>query len=287
MRLLITGGSGQLGTALQQALAGQEVTAVPRESLDVSDKEAVFTAVAAARPHLLIHCAAFTNVDGCARDPALAYRVNGLGAHNVALACRQFGAEMVHISTNEVFAGQRPAGYAGQQPAGYEEWMPLSPANAYGRSKAAAEFHVQNILHRFYIVRTAWLYAPGGRNFIHAILTRARETGQVRVVTDEVGSPTYARDLAGAIAQLIETQQYGIYHFTNSGHCSRWRFAAEILHLAGLENVTNAPILSREFVRPSTPPPFGVIHNIAGAAIGIQLRPWTAALAAYMAEHRH
>ncbi|NIR94834.1 MAG: sugar nucleotide-binding protein, partial [Gammaproteobacteria bacterium] len=107
--------------------------------------------------------------------------------------------------------------------------MPLNPCNPYGRSKAAAEVHVQNILSRFYIVRLAWLFAPGGRNFIHAILNRARSTGQLKVVVDEIGNPTYVKDLAEAISQLIQTKQYGIYHFTNAGSCSRWEFANEIL----------------------------------------------------------
>lgn len=274
MRILITGSNGQLGTALQTMLSGHEITAVDIDELDITSRDAVFTAVSTIRPDLLIHCAAYTNVDGCARDPELAYRVNGLGTQNVALACQQFGAEMVHISTNEVFSGQAPGGY--------EEWMARNPVNVYGRSKAAAESHVQNILNRTYIVRTAWLYAPGGRNFIHAILNRARETGQVRVVTDEIGNPTYVHDLAAAIAQLIETHQYGVYHFVNSGACSRWQFANEILRLAGLTDVTNTPILSREYARPSTPPPFGALHNIAGAALGITLRPWQDALADYM-----
>lgn len=277
MRIFITGGNGQMGTALQTVLNGHEVTAVPKATLDITDKAAVFTAVSTTHPDLLIHCAAYTNVDGCARDPELAYRVNGLGTQNVALACQQFGVEMVHISTNEVFSGQEPGGYA--------EWMARNPVNAYGRSKAAAEAHVQAILHRYYIVRTAWLYAPGGRNFIHAILNRARETGQVRVVTDEIGNPTYVHDLAAAIAQLVETHQYGIYHFVNSGACSRWQFANEILRLAGLTGVVNIPILSKEFVRPSTPPPFGALHNIAGAALGITLRPWPEALAEYMSHN--
>ncbi|HFE66771.1 MAG TPA: dTDP-4-dehydrorhamnose reductase, partial [Chloroflexi bacterium] len=172
-------------------------------------------------------------------------------------------------------------------PDGYEEWMPLNPVNAYGRSKAAAEFLVRSILNRHYVVRTAWLYAPGGRNFIHAILDRARNTGRLRVVTDEVGNPTYVNDLAQAIAQLIETNQYGTYHFVNSGACSRWEFANEILRLAGLENVTNTPILSNEFRRPSTPPPYAALHNVAGKAIGIELRPWQSALAAYMQDYIH
>jgi dTDP-4-dehydrorhamnose reductase len=275
MRILITGAKGQLGQALTPYLADHALTLVDIEEMDIVEKTAVFDTMSQVQPDVVIHCAAYTNVDGCAKDPALAYRINGLGSQNVALACREFGAEMVHISTNEVFAGDNPTGY--------EEWMTRNPINGYGRSKAAAESLVQHILHRCYIVRTAWLYAPGGRNFIHAILNRAREQGAVRVVVDEIGSPTYVNDLAQAIGQLIATQQYGIYHFTNAGSCSRWEFANEILRQAGLATVTNTPILSREFKRASTPPPYGVIHNIAGAAIGITLRPWQEGLVAYLA----
>lgn len=274
MRILITGALGQLGTALQQALADHQLTLVDLPEVDITEREMLFNQMAETRPELVIHSAAYTNVDGCAKDPALAYKVNGLGTQNVALACQAFGAEMVHISTNEVFSGDRPEGY--------QEWMPLNPANPYGSSKAAAEKHVLNILQRFYIVRTAWLFAPGGRNFIHAIINRAKSAGQLRVVSDEIGSPTYVIDLAAAIAQLIQTRQYGIYHFTNAGSCSRWAFANEILRLAGLTHVENTPILSDEYQRASTPPLFGVIHNIAGAAIGIEFRPWQEALASYI-----
>lgn len=274
MRIFITGAKGQLGTALAAKLTDHELTLTDLPEVDIADRQAILAAISAAQPNLVIHCAAYTNVDGCAREPELAYRVNGLGTQNVALACLEQGAEMVHISTNEVFAGNNLAGYA--------EWMPLQPRNEYGRSKAAAEHHVRHILQRAYIVRTAWLYAPGGRNFIHAILNRARSSGQLRVVTDEVGNPTSAQDLAAAIAQLIETHQYGAYHFVNSGSCSRWEFANEILRQAGLENVINTPILGSEFKRASTPPPYAVLHNIAAAAIGIRLRPWQEALADYL-----
>ena len=277
MRVLITGGSGQLGTALQPALADYDLIVTTKADLDITERGAVFTAVANAHPDVLIHCAAYTNVDGCAQDPELAYRVNGLGTQNVALACQHFGVVMVHVSTNEVFAGDNPAGY--------EEWMPLNPANPYGRSKAAAEVHVRHLLNRFYVVRTAWLYAPGGRNFIHAILDRARQTGKLRVVADEVGNPTYVKDLAQAIGRLITTGQYGVYHLVNAGACSRWAFANEIVRLAGLENVSNTPILGKEFKRASTPPPYAALHNVAGAAIGIELRPWQEALAEYMEEY--
>jgi dTDP-4-dehydrorhamnose reductase len=277
MRVLITGHRGQLGTALQTELSDHDVTGFDLPEVDVTEREAVFAAVADAAPDAIIHCAAYTDVDGCAEDPALAYRVNGLGTQNVALAALAHGAEMVHISTNEVFAGDRTDGY--------EEWMPLNPINPYGRSKAAAEHHVRHILRRAYIVRTAWLFAPGGRNFIHAILERARGNGRLRVVVDEVGNPTYVNDLATAVAQLIETHQYGAYHFANAGACSRWEFANEIVRQAGLEgDVVNTPILSGEFRRASTPPPYGALHNVNGAALGITLRPWQEALAAYLSE---
>ena len=273
MRILITGANGQLGLALQRTLAGHTLTPVDLPAVDVTDRASLAAVFAAVAPELVIHCAAYTDVDGCARDPERAYRVNAFGTQNVALACRAAGAALVHISTNEVFAGDEPGGY--------EEWMPLAPRNPYGRSKAAAEAHVRALLSRAYIVRTAWLYAPGGRNFIHAILRRARETGEVRVVTDEVGNPTYAADLAEAIARLIETGQYGVYHFVNSGACSRWAFANEILRQAGVA-ARNVPILSSAYPRASTPPPFAALHNRAGAALGITLRPWAEALADYL-----
>lgn len=273
MRILITGAGGQLGRALGRALAGHDVTPVDLPDVDVADRASVVAAVARARSELVIHCAAYTDVDGCARDPALAHRVNALGTLNVALACQSAGAALAHISTNEVFAGDDPGGY--------EEWRTRAPGNAYGRSKAAAEAHVEALLNRYYIIRTAWLFAPGGRNFIHAILRRARETGAVRVVADEVGNPTYAPDLAEAIARLVAMEQYGVYHFVNSGACSRWAFAAEILRQAGV-TATNVPILSSAYPRASTPPPFGALHNHNGAALGITLRPWPEALADYL-----
>ena len=274
MHILITGALGQLGHALKNALASHTLILVDLPEVDITDRKIFRQAVDSSRPDLIIHCAAYTNVDGCARDPLLAHRVNALGTQNVALACQAANIPLVHISTNEVFSGDDPAGY--------EEWMPLSPRNPYGISKAAAETHVRSLLNRYYIVRTAWLYAPGGRNFVHAILRRARESGAVGVVTDEIGNPTYVADLAEAIAQLITTEQYGTYHFVNEGSCSRWAFANEILRLAKLTSVTNTPILSGAFNRSSSPPPFGALHNRNGAAIGIALRSWQEALADYL-----
>ena len=277
MQILITGSSGQLGKTLQTQLSDHVLALVDLPKVDITKRKQVFNKVDSFRPELIIHCAAYTDVDGCVHNPNLAYLVNGLGTQNVALACERVGAEMVHISSNEVFAGDRRQGY--------EEWMPLSPLNVYGRSKAAGEIHVRNILRRFYIVRTAWLYAPGGRNFIHSILQKSQQIGQLRVVVDEIGNPTYSADLANAIAGLIETHQYGTYHLVNEGACSRFDFAMEILRLGGVRGTNVSPILSSQYARASTPPPFAALNNIAGAAIGITLRPWQEALAAYVDQH--
>jgi dTDP-4-dehydrorhamnose reductase len=276
MRVLITGSSGQLGKMLQSKLKDAELALVDLPEVDITDREQILSLVNSFLPEVIIHCAAYTNVDGCVSNPELAYRVNSLGTQNVALACQAVAATLVHISTNEVFAGDRPDGY--------EEWMLPNPINIYGRTKAASEFHVRSILQHFYIVRTAWLYAAGGQNFIHAILEQAKQDRPLRVVTDEIGNPTNARDLAEGIIKLIESNQYGTYHLINEGACSRFEFAQEVLRQANNHKVDVVPILSSEYSRASTPPPFGTLNNICGKAIGITLRPWRTALAEYLTE---
>jgi dTDP-4-dehydrorhamnose reductase len=273
MKILITGAKGQLGAALASVLYEHELYSVDLPEIDVTNRDELHKATRNSRPDLVIHCAAYTDVDGCALNPEQAYRVNALGTQNVALACREVGAALVHISTNEVFSGENPQGY--------EEWMPLSPRNPYGISKAAAEHHVCSLLDRYYIVRTAWLYAAGGRNFIHAILKSAKDEVELRVAADEIGNPTYVCDLAEAICRLIDTRQYGIYHFVNRGASSRWAFANEILRLNGFTDTVNIPILSTAFKRPSSPPLFSALHNRNGEALGISFRPWQEALADY------
>ena len=274
MRIFITGCKGQLGRALYAALAGEELSGCDLPELDITDREAIGAAIVDFAPDVVIHAAAWTHVDGCARDPERAYRVNALGTQNVALACARVGAPMVYISTNEVFDGEAT------EP--YREWDPVHPINPYGRSKAAGEWFVHHLLNRFYIVRTAWLYAPGGRNFPHRIVQLADERGRLRVVTDEVGNPTYAPDLAQALAALIRTDAYGVYHFTNAGYCSRYDFAREILRVTGREQVPVEPITLDQFQRDSTPPRFAPLANTAGAALGITLRPWQEALAEFL-----
>jgi dTDP-4-dehydrorhamnose reductase len=179
------------------------------------------------------------------------------------------------VSTNEVFDGHKGKPY-------YEHEQP-HPLNAYAESKVAAEEYVRMHLARFYVVRTAWLYASRGNNFPSKILQAADKYGKLRVVCDEISSPTYAPDLAQAIAALIRTEQYGIYHLTNEGACSRYEFARRILELAGRTNVPIEPITSDQWPRASTPPLHCVLCNLAGAQLGIRLRHWDEALRVYFA----
>ncbi len=276
MRIFITGYKGQLGQALYAALAEHTLDGCDLPELDITDQQAIGAAVADFGPDVVIHAAAWTDVDGCARDPDKAYRANALGTQNVALACAACDAAMVYVSTNEVFDG------TATEP--YREWDPPHPINPYARSKAAGEWFVRHLLNRFYIVRTAWLYAPGGRNFSnpHRIIQLAGERGALKVVTDEVGNPTYALDLAAAIAALIQTDAYGVYHLVNAGHCSRYDFVREVLRIGGREHVPVEPITLDDFPRASAPPRFAPLANTAAAALDITLRPWQEALAEYL-----
>jgi dTDP-4-dehydrorhamnose reductase len=276
MRVFITGIRGQLGQALASTLTNHAVIGVDLPECDITSRVDIETAITEATPDLVIHCAAMTDVEGCARNPQAAYRANGLGTQNVALACHSIDAPMLYVSTNEVFDG------TASQP--YLEFDAPNPINPYARSKLAGEWFTRHLLNRFYIVRTAWLYAAGGRNFPHRIIQIADERGRLQVVTDEISSPTYVQDLAHAIRQLITTDQYGVYHFVNEGACSRFEFAREILKLTGRSAVPIDPITLAAYKRESTPPPYAPLANSAGAALGIRLRPWQEALAEFLVQ---
>jgi dTDP-4-dehydrorhamnose reductase len=273
VRIVITGHKGQLGQALLGVLPPRDVIGVDLPEVDISEPASFMNAVGDIRPDIVINAAAMTNVDACEQDPELAFRVNAFGAQNVALACERLRATMLHISTNDVFDGR--LGRA------YYEWDPPSPRSVYGRSKAAAEQAVRSLLNRFYIVRTAWLYARGGDNFPSKIIAAADRLGALKVVTDEVSAPTYAPDLALAVSHLIRTEHFGIYHFTNSGPCSRYDWALKILELSGRGDVPVEPITSDCWQRAAEPPLYAPIVNSAGANLGITLRSWQEALREY------
>ncbi|MCZ7545772.1 MAG: dTDP-4-dehydrorhamnose reductase [Anaerolineae bacterium] len=277
MRVMITGALGRLGGRLVELMrATHDVTGVDIDEFDITDPAATMQAVREAAPELVIHCAAMTDVDGCARNPDLAMRVNAYGTGNIALACQAVGAAMAYISSNEVFDGQKATPYL--------EYDPTNPINPYGYSKWAGEQAVRDALARFYIVRTSWLFAHGGRNFVQAILSRVRAGESLRVVTDEVAAPTYNDDLADAISALVQTGRYGVYHLVNEGSASRYDFARYVLDTAGYASTPIEPITLAEFGRPSQPPPYGTLRNFAAAELlGIRLRPWEAAVDAFLA----
>ncbi|MFN8533802.1 MAG: dTDP-4-dehydrorhamnose reductase [Dehalococcoidia bacterium] len=262
----MTGGFGQLGRQVRRAFAEHGFEIVD-PVLDIPDHDitdpAILATIAAIRPDLIVHTAAMTDVDGCARDPDAAYRQNALGTRNIALAARKVGAVVVAISTNEVFSGT-----AGEP---YDEFATPDPINPYGRSKAAGEAFIRHLAPESYLVRTAWLFGPGGNHFVGKILARA-QTGTVAVVADEVGSPTYAPDLAEALVALVGTGAFGVYHLVNEGIASRLELARAVVEAAGLD-VPVTPTCLADWPRPSQVPPYTPLRNFVGAQLGIRLRP--------------
>ncbi len=276
MRILLTGARGQLGLALQAALAGHELLALGHRELDITDAAAVRERVEGFRPDLVINAAAWTDTAGCEADPERAHLVNGEGARHMAEACARSGAALLQVSTNEVFDGDKDTPYA-------EDDEP-NPINHYARSKLAGERHVRSMVERHYIVRTAWLYGAGRTSFPEKIVQAARKLGALKVVTDEVASPTWTVDLAQAIARLIEQPAYGVYHLTNGGYCSRYEWAKAALALMGLADVPVEPTTQAEFGALPRKPPFSALANRNAARLGIELPPWEEALRAYLAE---
>ena len=267
MRIVITGAGGQLGTALQAALAGHQLIALDRATLDIGAPHAR-DALLALFPEVVIHSAAMTDVDGCERDPDEAYRVNALGAKHAAEACAELNAGLVYVSTDYVFDGAKGAPYVED-----DETNPLS---VYGRTKLEGERFVRAIAPRYYVVRTSWVYARRRRNFVYRMLQLASERPRLSVVTSEYGSPTYAPDLARAIAGLLRVECCGVFHLVNEGAVSRYEFARAILDEAGRPDYPLDPV--SEFPRAAKPPPYGALQNTRADALGVRLRPWRAAL---------
>lgn len=279
MRILVAGASGKLGSLLVDMLsATHEVHGFDQagdQSLNITDFDALRKYVDSLHPDCVINAAAWTDVDGCALDPARAIQINGYGAQNLAIAAHRTGASIVQISSNEVFNGRsnRP----------YTEYDRTEPVNPYGYSKWVGEQAVIQTNPKHYIVRTSWLFAHGGRNFLQAILGAADAGKALRVVTDEVANPTYTDDLAEAINKLILTERYGFYHLVNTGSVSRYAFARYALDRAGYGDTPITPITGAQWPRPSTPPRYAGLANLAGSMIGIELRPWQEAVDAFFA----
>jgi dTDP-4-dehydrorhamnose reductase len=276
MRIIVTGADGQLGVELVRALAPQgEVVGTTIHDLDLRDASCA-ERVAALRPDWVVHTAAATDVDGCERDAAWAFAVNGEGTRRIAEGCRRANAGLVYVSTDYVFDGRKDRPYL--------EADPPAPLNVYGRSKLAGEEATRALAPRWAIVRTAWLYGVHGKNFVKTILERAQAGQPLRVVDDQVGSPTYAEDLAEGIALLLAGGHTGVFHVTNSGACSWFAFAREIVRLADCDPEAVRPMTTTELNRPARRPARSVLADAAWKAAGLPpLRPWPEALAAMLA----
>jgi dTDP-4-dehydrorhamnose reductase len=271
MRILITGGRGQLGRELVRALAGHELFPVGRAEMDIEDP-AVIPAIVDTRCELIIHTAALTDVDGCELDPERAHRVNVTGTGHVAVAARRLGARLVYISTDYVFDGAKPEPYT-------EEDEP-HPINEYGRSKLEGERTAQDHVPAALIVRTAWVYGLGTKNFVTQILRLARANQTLRVVDDQTGSPTWARDLAEVIRDLVKLGAAGIVHAAGKGACSRFELVQAIVALAALDTEV-LPTSTASFPRPARRPVATPLAQRRLALLGLSTPPWAESLRAY------
>ena len=291
MKIILIGANGQLGTDLYSALAQHDVVAAiqpgtpagqlsPVFELDIGSVADVRAALAQHKPDVVINTAAFHRVDDIESDASTALQVNALAAQQLALACRDTDAALLHISTDYVFDGTKRTPYV-------ETDLP-NPISAYGATKLAGELLVRLAWRKHYIIRPCGLYGTAGAmgkggNFVNTMLRLAHEGKPIKVIDDQVCTPTYTKDLAEQIALLITTGHYGTYHTTSDGACSWCEFTREIFRLAVL-SVQVTPIPSDEFGAPARRPPYSVLENRALRDLGIdRMRDWHEALAEYVA----
>jgi dTDP-4-dehydrorhamnose reductase len=278
MHILIVGSRGQLGQAFSTIYThrqGQQITLWQRPQHDIT-LPAIAQQVAALRPDVVINCAAWVDVDRAENNIDAVYAANALGPKYLADGCQRCGASLVQISTNAVFAGE-PGRF-------YREYDQTAPRGVYAQSKLAGEIAAHHRLDQLYIVRLGWLFGPGGVNFPTKITAAADQRGNLQLVTDEFGNPTYSLDAAAAITCLLESRCYGIYHIVNSGFTSRFGFAEAVLQANGRGHIPLTPILANQWLRPAPAPPHAVLVNQAAAALGITLRPWQEAVQEYASQ---
>lgn len=290
MRILITGGNGQLGQELQRQLAlgesalgflpdalkNADVISTDLPEVDLTDCAAAKALLQSVRPQVVINCAAFTNVDRCESEPDTAFSANAVAARNVAMACENVGAKLVHLSTDYVFPG------TAAQP--INETALAGPRSVYGATKLLGEEYVRTFCSRWFVVRTAWLYGRAGNNFVKTMLRIARENKSAKVVNDQFGSPTNAEDLAYHLLLLAASEEYGLYHCTGNGVCSWYELTQEIWRLWNVDAAL-APCSTEEFPRPAPRPAYSALDNaMLRATVGDRMRTWQEALAHFYNE---
>lgn len=241
MKIVVTGVTGQLGHDVVDELKkrGHNAVGVGSAQMDLADPGAVQMVMQREKPEAVIHCAAYTAVDNAEENEDLCRRINVAGTAALAEACRKLRAKMLYVSTDYVFSGE------GERP-----WKPddeTAPLNVYGKSKYDGELAVRDAVERYFIVRVSWTYGMNSSNFVKTMLRLGKERGAVNVVNDQIGSPTYTRDLAVLFADMIESDRYGVYHASNEGFCSWYEFACEIFKAAGMSGVKVTPVDSSAF----------------------------------------
>lgn len=278
MRILVTGVSGQLGHDLAEELLarGHDVTGLSSKDMNLLDPAAVKQYLTAAAPEAVIHCAAYTAVDRAEDDMETCLAVNYLGTKAIAETCAEIGCKLLFISTDYVFPG------IGERP-----WEPddeTDPLNTYGRSKLLGEEAVRAATKKHYIVRISWLYGVNGKNFVKTMLRLGAEKKEIRVVNDQIGSPTYSRDLSVLLADMIDTDSYGTYHASNEGFCSWYEFACSIIQKAGLP-ARVVPVPSSEYPTRARRPMNSRMSKDKLTACGFRrLPPWDDALTRFLSE---
>lgn len=275
-KVIVTGANGQLGRAINELYAGDteyELINTDVGELDITNVDKVLEFVRGIRPYAIINCAAYTAVEACENEEDLAFRINAIGPRNLSIASQETGAKLMHVSTDYVFDGN------GYRP--YLETDPVGPQGAYGRTKLAGENFVKEFCHKHYIVRTAWLYGDG-KNFVKTMLRLSETNDKVRVVKDQVGSPTSAAELAKAIAYLLPTDNYGLFHGTCEGDCSWAQFTEEIFRLAGKSTVVEA-ITSEEYGAAVKRPAYSILENyMLKMTTDFMFSDWHDAIAEYL-----
>lgn len=276
-KLLVTGCNGQLGRAVNKQFEGTEYELVNTDvaDLDITNIDDVLKLVEEVKPYAIINCAAHTGVDACETDIDNAYKINAIGPRNLSIAATKVGAKMVHISTDYVFEGNATEPYT--------EFSPVNPQGMYGRTKLAGEEFVKQFADKFFIIRTAWLYGDG-KNFVKTMLRLSETNDKVRVVGDQVGSPTSTKELAKAIAVLLPTDNYGLFHGTCEGKCSWADFTKEIFRLAGKTTEVEA-ITTAEYPTPAVRPAYSVLENwMFKNTTDFMFADWKDAIAEYIDE---
>ena len=276
---MITGAGGLLGRSMQNVLkkAGWRVVALTHAELDITNEADVRLAVEDVRPNVLINCVATADVDRCEVEPDWAYAVNEEGPRLLASACREFGADIVHVSTDYVFDGSKQGFYTQE-----DEPKPLS---VYGKSKLAGEFAVREEAERFYVVRTSWLFGSGGKNFGSRVIELARKGAKLKGVIDQTSIPTYAPDLAARIIEIIDLGAHGLYHVTSTAPATWMEFAKVALALAGMSDVDIEPVTRLALNQLAPRPHNSAMRCLVSEKLELEpLRHWRDALAEFVAE---